>query len=148
MSLLHAARKRHSTKAFDPSRKIPETIIAELRELLRLAPSSVNSQPWHFVLASTDAAKARIGKAAEAGYPYNLPKILNASHVLVLCARTAISETHLEALLEKEQADGRFVNDEARAGQWCEKQLKFDPDLWIVEIEDRQGRAFVDEEIV
>ena len=38
--------------------------------------------------------------------------------------------------------------DEARAGQWCERQVKFDPDLWIVEIEDRQGRAFVDEEIV
>ena len=37
----------------------------------------------------------RIGKAAEAGYPYNLPKILNASHVLVLCARTGISEPHL-----------------------------------------------------
>jgi hypothetical protein len=38
--------------------------------------------------------------------------------------------------------------DEARAGQWCDKQIRFDPDLWIVEIEDRQGRAFVDEEIV
>ncbi|HJR56061.1 MAG TPA: DUF1491 family protein [Rhizomicrobium sp.] len=37
---------------------------------------------------------------------------------------------------------------EARAAEWCDKQVKFDPDLWIVEIEDRQGRAFVDEEIV
>jgi hypothetical protein len=27
-------------------------------------------------------------------------------------------------------------------------QIRFDPDLWIVEIEDRQGRAFVDEPIV
>lgn len=117
MSLLQAARKRHATKAFDPSRKVPENIIAELRELLRLAPSSVNSQPWHFVVASTDAAKARIAKAAEAGYPYNLPKILNASHVLVLCARTAISEPHLDALLAKEEADGRFANAEAKAGQ-------------------------------
>ncbi|MBU6299234.1 MAG: DUF1491 family protein, partial [Alphaproteobacteria bacterium] len=27
-------------------------------------------------------------------------------------------------------------------------QMKFDPDLWIVEIEDREGRAFVDEKIV
>jgi hypothetical protein len=26
--------------------------------------------------------------------------------------------------------------------------VKFDPDLWIVEIEDREGRAFVDEPIV
>jgi hypothetical protein len=38
--------------------------------------------------------------------------------------------------------------DEARAAQWCDKQVKFDPDLWIVEIEDREGRAFVDEQIV
>ncbi|MET3433612.1 nitroreductase/dihydropteridine reductase [Herbaspirillum seropedicae] len=117
MSLLQAARKRHSTKAFDPSRKIPDHLIAELRELLRLSPSSVNSQPWHFVLAASETGKARIGKAAEAGYPYNLTKILNASHVLVLCARTAISESHLEALLEKEEADGRFVNADAKAGQ-------------------------------
>lgn len=38
--------------------------------------------------------------------------------------------------------------DEARAGQWCDKQVKFDPDVWIVEIEDPKGRAFVDEPIV
>jgi hypothetical protein len=37
---------------------------------------------------------------------------------------------------------------EDKAAQWCAKQVAFDPDLWIVEIEDRQGRAFVDEEIV
>jgi hypothetical protein len=38
--------------------------------------------------------------------------------------------------------------DEAKAAAYFEKQRKFDPDLWIVEIEDRQGRAFVDEKIV
>ena len=38
--------------------------------------------------------------------------------------------------------------DEKRAGEWCDKQVKFDPDLWIVEIEDREGRAFVDEPII
>lgn len=38
--------------------------------------------------------------------------------------------------------------EEAKASAWFEKQRKFDPDLWIVEIEDRQGRAFVDEKIV
>ena len=37
---------------------------------------------------------------------------------------------------------------DAKANEWCDKQVKFDPDLWIVEIEDRQGRAFVDEPIV
>jgi hypothetical protein len=38
--------------------------------------------------------------------------------------------------------------DESRANQYLDKQIRFDPDLWIVEIEDKQGRAFVDEAIV
>ena len=38
--------------------------------------------------------------------------------------------------------------EEAKARAWLDKQVRFDPDLWIVEIEDRQGRAFVDEAIV
>jgi hypothetical protein len=37
---------------------------------------------------------------------------------------------------------------EDKAAAWCDKQVRFDPDLWIVEIEDRAGRAFVDEPIV
>lgn len=45
------------------------------------------------------------------------------------------------------QALGGWVT-EARATEWCDKQVKFDPDLWIVEVEDREGRAFVDEAIV
>ena len=38
--------------------------------------------------------------------------------------------------------------DEARAAAYFAKQMKFDRDMWIVEIEDREGRAFVDEKIV
>lgn len=39
-------------------------------------------------------------------------------------------------------------SEEAKARAWLDKQIRFDPDLWIVEIEDRAGRAFVDEPIV
>lgn len=38
--------------------------------------------------------------------------------------------------------------DETKAKPWFDRQVKFDPDLWIVEIEDRQGRVFVDEKVV
>jgi len=38
--------------------------------------------------------------------------------------------------------------EEPKARAWLDRQIKFDPDLWIVEIEDRKGRAFVDEPIV
>ena len=42
---------------------------------------------------------------------------------------------------------GDWTN-EAQTKSWFEKQVKFDPDLWILDIEDREGRAFVDEKIV
>lgn len=28
---------------------------------------------------------------------------------------------------------------------WLEKQIKFDPDIWILEIEDRKGTGFLEE---
>jgi hypothetical protein len=42
---------------------------------------------------------------------------------------------------------GDSATEEA-ARKFFDKQIKFDPDLWIVEIEDREGRAFVDEPVV
>jgi len=42
---------------------------------------------------------------------------------------------------------GDAVDDEA-ASKYFEKQTRFDPDIWIVEIEDREGRPFVDEPVV
>jgi hypothetical protein len=38
--------------------------------------------------------------------------------------------------------------DAQRCAEYFTKELRFDPDIWIVEIEDREGRAFVDEPIV
>lgn len=38
--------------------------------------------------------------------------------------------------------------DEPRAAEYFARQIRFDPDIWIVEIEDRLGRPFVDEPIV
>jgi hypothetical protein len=40
------------------------------------------------------------------------------------------------------------ASDEDAAAKYFDKQMRFDPDLWILEIEDREGRAFVDEPIV
>jgi len=40
------------------------------------------------------------------------------------------------------------VADDAAAAAYFEKQMRYDPDVWIVEIEDRQGRTFVDEPVV
>lgn len=114
MHLSQIATSRHTAKAFDPNQIIPEAVFAELRALLRHSPSSVNSQPWHFVIAATAAGKARLARATPPPYAYNGPKILNASHVVVLCARTDMDEAYLATLLEQEELDGRYPAPEAK----------------------------------
>ena len=53
------AKKRYTTKAFDPTKTIPADKIADIKTLLQFSPSSTNSQPWHFVLAGTAEGKNR-----------------------------------------------------------------------------------------
>lgn len=38
------------------------------------------------------------------------------------------------------------VNEQA-ADDYIARQLKFDPDLWVLEIEDRKGRHFLDDPV-
>jgi len=87
MDIIQSAASRYSTKAFDPSKKITAENIEKVKDLLRLSPSSTNSQPWHFILASTPEAKARIAKATSGFYVFNERKVLDASHVVVFCAK-------------------------------------------------------------
>lgn len=117
MNIALAARRRHSCKAFDGERKIPAGLFGQLRELLRWSPSSTNSQPWHFVIAATPEGKAQVAQSATGLFAYNAPKILNASHIVVLCARRDMEPEYLDALLAQEQADGRFDSEEARTRQ-------------------------------
>ena len=127
MNIADIMRTRHAAKSFDPGRKIPDALMDEIRAILRLSPSSVNSQPWHFIIASSGEGKERIAAAARPAYAYNAPKILNASHVVVLCCRTGLDDAHLAALLEQEERDGRFTLPDAKAAQ--EKGRRFYADL-------------------
>ncbi len=137
MNIASIAAARHTTKAFDPARKIPAERFAQLETLLRFAPSSVNSQPWHFVIADDEAGKSRLAKAAQGGYAYNEAKIRNASHVVVFCVRRELDDAHLSAILEQEDRDGRFATPDAKAGQ--HKSRSFYADLHRHEYKDARS---------
>jgi nitroreductase/dihydropteridine reductase len=117
MSLVSLAKSRYTTKSYDATRKIPQASIDVLLDQLRHSPSSVNSQPWHFIIAADEQGKSRVAKGAQGGFAYNEAKILNASHVIVLCTRTEMPDEHLEAVVAQEDLDGRFHNAEAKVGQ-------------------------------
>lgn len=105
------AKSRQSAKAYNPSKKISPENIKKVKELLRYSPSSVNAQPWHFVLVSSDEAKAKVVKATEKLYPFNSQSIKDASHIVVFSSRRNIEEDYLLHVLEQEELDGRFKAD-------------------------------------
>lgn len=78
--LLQLMQERYTTKAYDGTTTLSSEQIATLAELLRLCPSSINSQPWHFTLVGDAATKAAL--AAVSGM--NEPKVSACSHVVVL----------------------------------------------------------------
>lgn len=114
MNILTAAQQRYTTKSFDATQRISDADMAKIEELLRLAPSSINSQPWHFVIAATAEGKARVAKGTEGAYASNAPKVLNASHVVVLCTRMELGAEHLQRVVNQEEADGRIANETAK----------------------------------
>lgn len=142
MNLTEIAKKRYSTKEFDPEKKIPAEQFEHIKSLLRLSPSSVNSQPWHFIIADSKAGKERIAKATQDAFVFNEAKVLDASHVIVFCTKTTIDEKYMDHLLDVEEKDGRFPEKEYKemlknaramfvnihrfdlkdAQQWMEKQ--------------------------
>lgn len=70
MDVLNATQMRYTTKAYDASKKIPDHQFQRLLEILRLTPSSVNIQPWHFLIADNIEAKTRIAKGLTGRYAY------------------------------------------------------------------------------
>lgn len=117
MDLLTVAKTRYTTKAYDATKKIPQEQFECLVEILRLTPSSINIQPWHFFIADHDLAKQRIAKALVGKYAYNAPKVLDSSHTILFCTKADISEQHLADLLQQDDLSGRFKDEKAKQGQ-------------------------------
>ncbi|ELZ5940725.1 oxygen-insensitive NAD(P)H nitroreductase [Providencia vermicola] len=112
MSIIDVAMKRYSTKSFDPTKTISDDVVEKLKQLLRYSPSSVNIQPWYFIIAQSSDAKQRMAKSTAANYAFNTPKILDASHVILFCSKTNVDTAYMNKILEQEAFDGRYALDE------------------------------------
>lgn len=109
MHPLEAARTRYTTKHYDAGQPLEEEKLEALLEVLRLAPSSVNIQPWRFhVVASEEARRALMPAVKD----FNIDRVANASAVIIFTIRRDVaSDAFLDRLFEKEKADGRYAPD-------------------------------------
>lgn len=105
---------RYSTKKFDINKKINEEDMEIVKKLLQLAPSSINLQPWHFVIATTKEGKALMAKSTEQNFSFNTEKILDASAVVLFTTKTDVTEEYLKHIVDKENIDGRYKSEDVK----------------------------------
>jgi nitroreductase / dihydropteridine reductase len=98
----------HFTKVFDPTRPITDETFDTLLRFIYSIPASVNAQSSHYIVAANTESRARIANAMGAGFEFNVPKVTNASHVIVFATRETLTNEYLDELHEKEIADGKF----------------------------------------
>lgn len=82
MTFLKLAESRYTTKSYVTAKKISDEKIETLKDIIRLSPSSINSQPWKFAFVSDEKVKSEL---AAASY-WNAEKINQASHLIVFSA--------------------------------------------------------------
>jgi nitroreductase / dihydropteridine reductase len=106
MDFKDVVTKRYAAKAFTGD-KVPAEKIDELIDLIRVAPSALNLQPWRIRVVSDQKTREELGPAM-----FGQPHGINCSHLLILCANTDIDEVIRKA--DQSMRDAGFP-DEGRS---------------------------------
>ncbi len=81
VDVFEAMEKRHSVRAFDASREVPQEMVDEVLRCACLAPSAGNVQPWRFTVVRDARVKEALAAAA-LGQTF----VAQAPVVIVVCA--------------------------------------------------------------
>jgi len=117
MSFKTSMQNRYTVKNYDNTKKLEKSKIEDLKEILRLSPSSINSQPWKFTFVSETKTKDAL---AEASY-FNGPSIKNCDTVIVFSRID--SKEHFEKHLNANLSEGAINYYNGFMKEWTEEEL-------------------------
>ena len=132
--LIEALEWRYACKKFDTDKRISDTDLDTILDSIQLTPSSYGLQPIKVLLIETKELREQIKPIA-----WNQAQVVDASHLLVFCHYTALSETYVDQHvslmantrnlpIEKLQGFGTHVKssiatmDADHVNQWTGKQ--------------------------
>ena len=98
---------RHATKKYDTTRKIPQKDLDVLFEAMRLSPSSINSQPWKFVVIESDEAKERMNKTFAQKYKFNQRHVFDSSQIILFAYNPQYKRDDYAEVVDKGIEDKR-----------------------------------------
>ena len=103
---------RYTTKKYDPSKKIPQEDLETLFEAMRLSASSINSQPWRFIVIESDEAKQRMYDTFAHKYQFNQAHIFESSRTILFAHNPHYTRDDYAKVVDKAIKDGRTKPEE------------------------------------
>ena len=99
MDIIKLLQSRYTTKVYDPSFRLSEEQLAIIKEVLRLSPSSINSQPWAFELIEDESLKSVLAEESRS----NLERVKQASLLIVFYTYRDV-ETFIKERIDTQEA--------------------------------------------
>ncbi len=91
MSILDSMRWRYATKKFDQTKKISSKDLSDLKEAIRLAPSSYGFQLFKVLIITDPNIKKKLYKES-----YLQSQVKDCSHLFVFCSYKKVNDSHID----------------------------------------------------
>ena len=125
MDVLKILRERYTTKHYDSGYRLQVEEIDQIKGILRLTPSSINSQPWAFEIIEDDVIKERLSEHSM----NNSGRVRAASHIIVFHVYRSVEVFEQERISRlAEGVQGFYRGYVASRGEvavraWMERQV-------------------------
>ncbi|WP_285164520.1 NAD(P)H-dependent oxidoreductase [Shewanella goraebulensis] len=106
--IIQDLNNRYTAKKYDASKRISAEDMNVLKEAIRLSASSINSQPWKFIVLETDAAKKRFSDTFANMHQFNQPHATEASHVILFAHNPHYTKDDYRKVVDSEVASGHL----------------------------------------
>ncbi|MPY23451.1 NAD(P)H-dependent oxidoreductase [Shewanella psychropiezotolerans] len=98
---------RYTTKKYDSTKRVSPADLEVIYEAMRLSASSINSQPWKFIVIESDEAKQRMHDTFANKFQFNQPHIKSASHIILFAHNPSYTREDYAKVVDKGIEDGR-----------------------------------------
>ena len=119
---------RYTTKKYDATKKIPQEDLDVLFEAMRLSASSINSQPWKFVVIESRESKERMNKTFSHKHHYNQPHVFDSSHIILFAYNPRYTRDDYAQVIDKGIEDGRTKPEDRESAFGAFRFAEFNTD--------------------
>ncbi|MBR9787091.1 MAG: NAD(P)H-dependent oxidoreductase [Vibrionaceae bacterium] len=107
--IIQDLNRRYTAKKYDASKRISPQDMDVIKEAIRLSASSINSQPWKFIVIESDEAKQRFHDTFANMHQFNQPHAKEASHIILFAHNPKFTKDDYRKVVDVEVSSGHLA---------------------------------------